>query len=93
MEMWVTIGGVPAPQEDVVDNFCLNECSGKGDCIKGRYSKHYLMNHPDCLQDYSVGHVELSIFFILSYKFSNSFCKKNMIGENVHVLECFLYIF
>lgn len=37
VEMWVTIGGVPAPEEDVVDNFCLNECSGKGDCIKGRY--------------------------------------------------------
>lgn len=89
----MTVGGVPAPQEDVVDNFCLNECSGKGDCVKGRYSKHYLMDHPDCLQDYSVGHVELSISFIYSLKFSNSFCKKNMIGENVHVLECFLYIF
>lgn len=37
VEMWVTIGGVPAPEEDVVDNFCLNECSGKGDCVKGRY--------------------------------------------------------
>lgn len=33
----MTIGGVPVPEEDVVDNFCLNECSGKGDCIKGRY--------------------------------------------------------
>lgn len=76
MEMWVTIGGVPAPQEDVVDNFCLNECSGKGDCVKGRYSKHYLMNHPNCLQDYSVGNVKLSIFSYSLTNFPIPFVKK-----------------
>lgn len=48
VEMWVIIGGVFVLQEDVVDNFCLNECSGKGDCVKGRYLKYYLLNYFDC---------------------------------------------
>jgi hypothetical protein len=35
VEFWVTVGGVTVPEEAVVNEYCLNECSGQGTCVKG----------------------------------------------------------
>ena len=37
VEFWVTVGGEATPAEDVVDSYCLNQCNGNGDCVKGKW--------------------------------------------------------